>query len=316
MSRKKDRIDRLAVLAASRAETGESLWRVAFKRVRRSPPAVVGAVIIVVFLLIALLGPLFAPYDPVAQTWRGDISEANGIFPGPRSGNLLGVDNLGRDEFSRLLIGARISLLVGVLATLFGLVIGSALGIASGTAAGLGGRVGSWIDSVIMRFIDILLSVPGLLLAISLAAMIGNGLPTVMIAVGTINVPIFARLLRGSMLAQAHSDYVLASTALGVRKPKIVFGHIVPNSIAPVIVQATLTLAVAIIEAAGLSFLGLGNANSSYPEWGVMLADAQRYLSVAPRMSIFPAVAIIITALGFTLLGESMREALDPKLRR
>ncbi|GIG58903.1 ABC transporter permease [Longispora fulva] len=316
MSRKKDRIDQLAELAGTRAETGESLWRVAFKRVRRSPTAIVGAVIIAVFLLIALLGPLFAPHDPVAQTWRGDISESMGLFPGPRSGNLLGVDSLGRDEFSRLVIGARISLLVGVLATVFGLVIGAALGIASGTAAGLGGRVGGWIDSVIMRFIDILLSVPGLLLAISLAAMIGNGLPTVMIAVGTINVPIFARLLRGSMLAQAHSDYVLASTALGVRKPRIVFSHIVPNSIAPVIVQATLTLAVAIIEAAGLSFLGLGNANSSYPEWGVMLADAQRYLSVAPRLSIFPAVAIIITALGFTLLGESMREALDPKLRR
>ncbi len=329
---RRERIDRLAELAARRigrsggpgqseapehfqhSERGESLWRAAFKRVRRTPAAIVGASIIALFLVVALFGPLFVSYDPVKIV--GEVRSSDGFFPGPSAEHWLGLDGLGRDEFSRLIVGARVSLLVGVVATLFGFVGGMLLGVVSGAAAGLGGRVGTWIDSTIMRFVDILLAVPGLLLAISLAAMLGQSLTTVMIAVGAVQLPVFARLLRGSMIAQSRQDYVLASTALGIRKKRIVLSHLVPNSLAPVIVQATLTLATAMIEAAGLSFLGLGNPDTSYPEWGVMLADAQNYLSAAPRMAIFPAVAIIITALGFTLLGESLREALDPKLRR
>jgi peptide/nickel transport system permease protein len=167
-----------------------------------------------------------------------------------------------------------------------------------------------------MRFIDMLLALPSLLLAVSIAALLGASLTTVMIAVGVVSVPVFARLLRGSMISQAGSDYVLASTSLGVKKSKIALTHVLPNSLAPVIVQATLTLATAIIEAAALSFLGLGNPDSAVPEWGVMLADAQPYLGVRPALAIYPAVGIIITALGFTLLGEAMREALDPKLRK
>jgi peptide/nickel transport system permease protein len=314
LTQQKERIDRLAELAGQHSERGESLWRAAFKRVRRSPIAIVGAAIIAMFFVIALLGPLFVPYDPVKIV--GEVRSSDGFFPGPSIDHWLGLDGLGRDEFSRMVVGARISLLVGVVATLFGLIIGATLGIVSGAAAGLGGRFGGWADSGVMRFVDILLAIPGLLLAISLAAMIGQSLTTAMIAVGSIQIPIFARLLRGSMIAQSRQDYVLASTALGVGKLRIVFSHILPNSIAPIIVQATLTLATAMIEAAALSFLGLGNPNTSYPEWGGMLADAQNYLSSAPRMAIFPAAAIVVTALGFTLLGESMREALDPKLRR
>jgi len=198
----------------------------------------------------------------------------------------------------------------------FGLAVGSLMGGVAGAAFALGGLWGKRIDSLLMRVTDVFLAMPSLLLAVTVAAILGPSLLTVMLAVGTIAIPIFARLLRGSMLAQSNSDYMLAATALGVERKKIAVSHLLPNSLAPVLVQGTLTLATAIIEAAALSFLGLGNPDSAAPEWGVMLADAQGYLDVRPALAIYPAVAIIITALGFTLLGESMREALDPKLRK
>ena len=167
-----------------------------------------------------------------------------------------------------------------------------------------------------MRFVDILLAMPSLLLAVSVAALLGRSLITLMIAIGTISVPIFARLLRGAMIANSNSDYVLAATSLGVRKKRIAISHMLPNSVAPVLVQATLTLATAIIEAAALSFLGLGNPDPSTPEWGLMLADAQDYVDYNVGLAVYPAIGIIVTAFGFTLLGEAMREALDPKLRK
>ncbi|PZF88701.1 ABC transporter permease [Micromonospora deserti] len=314
--KKKEKIDRLAELAARDDERGVSLWQEAFRRLRRNPAAIVGAVILALFVLVALVGPFLVPYAPDAQLWKGEVRENIGYIPGVRAENWFGVDHIGRDEFSRMVVGARQTLLVGVVATLIGLAVGSLIGGIAGAAAGLGGRWGRALDNVLMRFIDMLLAMPSLLLAISIAALLGAGLTTVMIAVGVVSVPVFARLLRGSMISQANSDYVLAATSLGVKKPKIALTHVVPNSLAPVIVQATLTLATAIIEAAALSFLGLGNNDASIPEWGVMLADAQRYLDAAPRLAILPALAIIITALGFTLLGEAMREALDPKLRK
>ncbi len=168
-----------------------------------------------------------------------------------------------------------------------------------------------------MRVTDVLLSIPSLLLAISVAALAARpSQTTVIIAVALVNVPIFARLLRGSMLAQRESDHVLAATALGVRRRAIVARHMLPNAVGPVIVQATLTLATAILDAAALSFLGLGDADPARAEWGLMLANAQPYLDVRPALALYPAVAIIVVALGFTLLGESLREALDPKGRR
>ncbi|MGK5523240.1 ABC transporter permease [Micromonospora sp. URMC 107] len=312
--KKKEKIDRLSELAAREDERGVSLWKEAFRRLRRNPAAIVGAVILSLFLLVAVLGPFFVPHPPDAQLWKGEIRL--GDFPGFRSENWFGVDHIGRDEFSRMIVGARQTLLVGVVSTLIGLAVGSLIGGIAGAAAGLGGRWGRAVDNVLMRFVDMLLAMPSLLLAISIAALLGAGLTTVMIAVGVVSVPVFARLLRGSMISQANSDYVLAAVSLGVKKPKIALAHVVPNSLAPVIVQATLTLATAIIEAAALSFLGLGNNDASIPEWGVMLADAQQYLDSAPRLAILPALAIIVTALGFTLLGEAMREALDPKLRK
>jgi len=317
--RKIEKLDRLAELAAARSdEQGQSLWREAFKRVRRNPAAIAGAVVLLLFVLIAVFGPFFVPYSPTDAVGirNGEVASGAGRIPGPSAEHWLGYDHQGRDELSRMIVGARQTLLVGVVATLLGLAVGSLLGALAGAAYGLAGRWGRRLDSVLMRLVDMLLAMPSLLLAVSIAALLGPSLITVMIAVGVISIPIFARLLRGSMIAQANSDYVLAATSLGVRRRRIALSHVLPNSLGPVLVQATLTLATAIIEAAALSFLGLGNPNSETPEWGVMLADAQSYLEANAGLAFYPAIGIIITALGFTLLGEAMREALDPKLNR
>jgi peptide/nickel transport system permease protein len=288
-------------------EAGGSLGREAWKRLRRDPVAIIGFALIAFFVLVALFAPWIAPYEPAAQPGAGTITPTN--IPGPSAEHWFGLDELGRDEFSRVVYGARQSLLVGVVSLLLGMTVGLAMGFVAGA---FGGRV----DTVVMRLVDIMLSLPGLLLAIAIAAVLGPSLLSVMIAIAAINIPIFARLLRGQMLAQRESDYVLAAQSLGVRRRSIMVGHVLPNSLSPVIVQGTLTLATAIIEAAALSFLGLGGADPSVPEWGRMLASTQRYLASAPHLAFFPGIAIVIAALGFTLLGERLREALDPKYRR
>jgi peptide/nickel transport system permease protein len=317
MSTKTDKIDALGELSAVKQdEHGVSLWTEAFRRVRRNPSALVGTGILVLFVLVAVVGPWLAPYSPTDTIGIREGLIRPGSIPGPSAEHWFGYDHQGRDEFSRMLIGARQTLLVGIISTLIGLTVGALIGGIAGAAAGLGGRVGRAVDSVLMRIVDMLLALPSLLLAVSIAALLGASLTTVMIAVGVVSVPVFARLLRGAMVAQSGGDYVVAATSLGVKRTRIALTHIVPNSLAPVIVQATLTLATAIIEAAALSFLGLGNPDSSTPEWGLMLADAQPYLDARPGLAIYPAVGIIITALGFTLLGEALREALDPKLRK
>ena len=197
---------------------------------------------------------------------------------------------------------------------MFATLIGLAVGLLIGTVAG---AFGGWVDTLLMRFTDVLLAIPSLLLAISVAALAASASQTtVIIAVAVVSVPIFARLLRGSMLSQRHADHVVAVTALGVRRPAVVLRHMLPNAIGPVIVQATLTLATSILDAAALSFLGLGDADPGRAEWGLMLSQAQTYLDVRPALAFYPAAAIILVALGFTLLGESLREALDPKGRR
>lgn len=316
LTNKADKIDRLAELTqSSETVTGSSLWREAFRRMRSSKMAIIGAAIIAAFILVAIVGPMLAPHGATAQNWRSEVFPNQGKFVGLRGENWFGLDHLGRDMFSRWLVGARQTLLVGVVSMLIGLIVGALVGVGSGAAATLGGKVGQRVDTVIMRFTDIMLSLPSLLLAVSIAAVLGQSLTTVMIAVGVVQIPIFARLLRGSMLVQGGADYVLAAKAVGIRRKRIVLTQILPNSLSPVIVQATLSLATAIIEAAALSYLGLGNPDPAVPEWGVMLSQAQRFFDNEPMMAAYPAVGIIITALGFTLLGEAMREALDPKLR-
>jgi peptide/nickel transport system permease protein len=288
-------------------ERGGSLGRDAWNRLRRNPAAIVGAVLVLAFVLVAVLAPWLAPYGPTDTPGKGIVTPTN--IPGPSADHWMGLDNLGRDELSRVLYGARQSLVIGVVS----LILGAAAGILVGLLAG---AFGGWVDTVVMRFVDMMLAVPGLLFAIAVAAALGRSLTSVMIAIGVANVPIFARLLRGSMLAQRDSDYAVAATSLGVPRRAVILRHVLPNSISPVIVQGTLTLATAIIDAAGLSFLGLSGADPGVPEWGRMLSETQRYLASAFHLAVFPGVAIVIAALGFTLLGEALREALDPKYRR
>jgi peptide/nickel transport system permease protein len=281
------------------------LWRDAWRRLRHNPAALVGFGLVGMFVFVAVFAPWIAPEDPRV----GDLSRLGGTCcPGPSAEHWFGIDQQGRDEFSRIVYGARFSLLIGVVSVAVGLTIGLMLG-------SIAGYVGGMTDSVIMRLTDIMLSIPGLLLAIGIVAMLGPGLFQIMVAVGVTQIPIFARLMRGSVLAQRENDFVLAARAVGVPRRAILGSHILPNAISPVIVQATLALATAIIDVAGLGFLGLGPQDPSTPEWGTMLTDTTRYLQTAPFLAIIPGVAIIVSVLGFNLIGDGLREALDPKLR-
>jgi peptide/nickel transport system permease protein len=313
-TRKKERIDRLAMSTAEPADKGSdsgvSLAVSAWRRLRRNPVFLFGTGIILVFVIGAILSPWLAPYDPAERLLVDQVVKARNEIPPAQPGHPLGGDEQGRDLLSRLIVGSQQTLLVGVCATLIGLAGGMVLGTVAGAMAG-------WADSVVMRTVDVMLSIPGILLAVSIAALFPQpGLYTVIIAVAMVQVPVFARLLRGSMLAQRASDHVLAARALGVKKKSIVFRHMLPNSLGPVIVQSTLVLALAIIDAAALSFLGLGNPDDNTPEWGQMLGNAQVVIDSHPHLAFWPAGCIIVVALGFTLVGESLRDALDPKNRR
>jgi len=280
------------------------LWRDAWRRLRRNPGAITGAVIISIFILVAALAPVLAPYDPLTQDLNA-ISE--GCCPGPSWTHPMGLDDLGRDELSRIMYGARYSLLIGIVSVTVGL----SLGMLLGSIAGYFRR----LDSPVMRFMDIMLAIPGFLMAIGIAALLGPGLGSVMIAIGVVNIPIFARLMRGSIIGQRENDYVLAARTIGVPNRQILVGHIVPNAISPVIVAGTLALATSIIDAAGLGFLGLGPQDPATPEWGTMLTDTVKYLQNAPFLAFFPGLAIVFVVMGFNLVGDGLREALDPKLR-
>ena len=281
------------------ASTG-GLWSDAWYRLIRNPTAILGAVLVLMFVFAAIFAPVIAPYGPLDQNLS--LLKAGGIPPGPSAHHLLGVDLLGRDVYTRILYGARYSLLIGVVSVSIGLSIGLVLGSVAGYFGGV-------TDNVIMRCMDVMLAIPGLLFAIGIVAMLGPGLTQIMVAIGVVNVPIFARLLRGSVLAQRENDFVLAARSVGVRRRAILFSHILPNAVSPLIVQGTLAMATAIIDVAGLGFLGLG------PEWGTMLTDVNDYLQAAPFLAIVPGIAIILSVLGFNLIGDGLREALDPKLR-
>jgi peptide/nickel transport system permease protein len=331
MDRRKQRIDELAATSA-RAGTGRqgtasvsvlvddagtvdeapgvSLIASAWRRLRRDPVFLVGAAITLVFIVFAIISPWLAPHDPAVGYLLDKVRPQSNPIPGPEPGFPLGADDKGRDFLSRLMVGSQQTLIVGVLATVIGLFGGLVLGI-------LAGAFGGAVDAFVMRVVDVLLSIPSLLLALSIAALARQPSQwTVIIAIAVVQIPVFARLLRGSMLAQRSSDHVLAARALGVTPSAVIFRHMVPNSLGPVIVQATLVLATSIIDAAALSFLGLGNPNDDAPEWGQMLGRSQQFIYDNPHLAIYPALCIILVALGFTLMGESLREALDPKTRR
>ncbi len=262
----------------------------------------VGVLIIILFILTAVFASAIAPYDPMEGTL------ANRLQP-PSPAHIMGTDLQGRDEFSRVIYGAQVSLVAGIASVVMGVLIGGTIGALAG---GLGGKV----DSVLMRVVDVMLAIPGILLAIGIVAWLDRGLPQIMFAVAMVNVPIFARILRGSLLSLRESDYIMASRSLGAGGGRILLRHMLPNSLTPLIVAATLALATAIIDVAGLGFLGLGPPDPRTPEWGTMLTDATKFLRQAPWLIFFPGLAIVITAVGFNLLGDGLRESLDPRMKR
>ena len=284
------------------ARASRGLWSDALRRLSRNRPALVGVFFITVFVLTAIFAPLIAPYGPLQGTL------ADRLQP-PSAEHLMGTDLQGRDEFSRVIFGAQVSLVAGVSAVVIGVLIGGLIGALAG---GLGGRV----DAVLMRVVDVMLAIPGILLAIGIVAWLDRGLPQIMFAVAMVNVPIFARILRGSLLSLRESDYVIASRSVGASGPRLLVRHMLPNSLTALIVAATLALATAIIDVAGLGFLGLGPPDPRTPEWGTMLTDSTKFLRQAPWLIIFPGLAIVVSAVGFNLLGDGLRESLDPRMKR
>lgn len=270
------------------------------KRLLRSPSAVTGAVIVAALVLAGVFAPLLTPFDPVRQDLRS-------VLQAPSATHLLGTDNLGRDVLARILYGARLTLFIGAFAVGVGLIFGVPLGIVSGYYRGL-------VDQVIQRLMDLMLSFTSFLLALTLVALLGVGLTNVIIAVGVATIPRFARLVRSSVLSLREVTYIEASQALGARDGRVLWKHILPNSLAPVIVQATLSMGSTILTAAGLGFLGLG-VQPPTPEWGAMLGEGRNYIFSQPSVTTFPGLAIFLAVVGFNLLGDGLRDALDPQLR-
>lgn len=279
-----------------------SLWTDALRRMRRSRTAIVGASIVGFFVFVAVFAPFLAPYDPT----RGNLAQS---YLPPNAEHWFGTNIQGQDVLSRIIFGSRMTLGIAVMSVTIGVTIGTVLGALAGYFRGA-------VDAVIMRAVDIMLSIPGLLFAIAVVTFLGRGIVQIAIAIAILNIPIFARLLRASLLSLRESDYVIAARSVGVRGPALLLRHMLPNAIGPLIVQATLALATAVVDAAALGFLGLGPPDPRTPEWGMMLSDTYRYLNDAVYLAFFPGIAIVVSVLGFNLLGDGMREALDPKLRR
>lgn len=267
----------------------------------RNRAAVIGLVIVSVFLLTALLAPYIAPYDPA-------VIELANRLDGPSAQHWLGTDELGRDTFSRIIIGARITLVITTGAVGLALLIGAFVGLVAG-------YYGGYVDTIISRVIDVLMAMPGFLLAIAIIAALGVGTTNVIIAVGIYSIPTFARIARASTLSVKAGDYILAARALGVSHGRIMLRHVTPNIVPPLVVQATLRLATAILSASSLSFLGLGPQPPT-PEWGAMLSTGRNYITSGPLLVVFPGLAILLVALSFNLMGDGLRDAADPRLRR
>lgn len=285
--------------AAETARVEAPRWRV-LRRLARNRLAMLGLAIIAIFVALAVLAPWIAPHDPLRSSF------AKRLQP-PSAEHWLGTDELGRDMFSRLLYGARISLRVGLISVSIGTVIGVPLGAISA-------YYGGWVDLIVQRVIDVMLAFPGILLAIVLVSTLGVGLENVMIAVGIVSVPVYTRLVRGSALALKRKDFVEAARAAGARDLVIIARHILPNCVAPVIVQSTLQVGSSILWAAGLGFLGLG-AQPPTPEWGTILSRGRQYLLVAPHITTATGLSIMLVVLGFNLLGDGLRDALDPRMQ-
>jgi peptide/nickel transport system permease protein len=266
----------------------------------RQPAVVAGALILVVFILAALLAPLLTPVDPLTQNVIKGLRPPSAEFP-------LGTDKLGRDILSRLLYGSRISLLVGFMVVVGSLLIGGTLGLAAGW-------FGGWVDELMMRITDIFFAFPGLILAMAIAAALGPSLQNALIAITAVTWPVYARLVRGQVLTLKQREFIEAARVVGARELRIVLWHVLPNSLAPLLVQASFDLGGSILSVAGLSFIGFG-AQPPTPEWGVMISEGRNYLATQWWLVTCPAVAILLVVAGFNLLGDGLRDVLDPRLR-
>jgi peptide/nickel transport system permease protein len=289
-----------APLLDDAAAPAESPVRRALRRLVRRKGAMFGLAVIVLFVALALCAPIVAPYDPTAQSWTSVRKAPSWLHP-------LGTDDVGRDILARIIFGARASLLAGVISVAIALAIGVPLGLVAG-------YVGGFLDAAISRLTDAMLAIPFLILAIALAAFLGPSLRNAMIAIGVTTTPIFVRLTRGQVMAVKVEDFVEAARAVGNPPRRVVLVHILPNILPALMVQASLSIAAAIIAEAALSFLGLGQQPPA-PSWGSMLNAAQRFLVNAPWMAVWPGVAIFLTVLSFNLLGDGLRDALDPRER-
>lgn len=281
--------------------SSRSPFKVMVMQFKKNKRAMVGLWMVILFVLVAIFAPLIAPYDPIKQNMEIMLQP-------PSAAHLFGTDEFGRDMFSRVIYGAQISLMIGIVGVLISLVLGVALGTISGY---FGGK----IDSVIMRIIDIFMAFPSFLLALAIVSVLGPGMGNVMIAIGLFSIPTFARLSRSSVLSVKGKEYIEAAKSMGATNTLIIFKHVIPNSIAPIIVLSTLRIATAILTAAGLSFLGMG-AQPPTPEWGAMLSTGREYLRSSPHVSTIPGLAIMFMVLSFNMLGDGLRDALDPKGKR
>ncbi|MDQ0256928.1 peptide/nickel transport system permease protein [Evansella vedderi] len=277
-----------------------SPWTEAYWQLRKNKLAILGIIIITFFILVALIAPLLT-------TYAYDKINAGPRLTAPSAEFWFGTDDLGRDTFTRIVYGARISLIVGFFAVTGALFFGTLLGI-------IAGFFGRWVDMLISRIFDIMLAFPSILLAIAIVAILGPSLQNALIAIAIVNIPIFGRLVRSKVISIRQEEYIMAAKAQGMKNGRILFHHVLPNSVAPIIVQATLSFGTAILEAAALGFLGLG-AQAPQPEWGKMLSDSRQYIQSAPWLVLFPGISIMLVVLGFNMIGDGLRDALDPKMK-
>jgi peptide/nickel transport system permease protein len=291
----------LATSTIARAiPTPQSPARLALRRFLHRPVAVAGLIVIVLFITVATLAPLIAPYDPIATSWTASRKAPSFV-------HWMGTDENGRDVLSRVMFGARASLMAGVVSVLIAAGIGVPAGLLAGFAQG-------WIDAVLSRIVDAMLACPFLILAIALAAFLGPNLTNAMIAIGVSTAPRFMRVARAATLDASSNEYVEAARAIGNPGWRVAIRHVLPNIVPPVLVQGTLAIAAAIIAEASLSFLGLGQQPPA-PSWGSMLNSAQRFLEQAPWLAVFPGLAIFLVVLSFNLVGDGLRDALDPRAK-
>lgn len=277
-----------------------------YKQFRKNKSALIGFYVVLVLICCALFAPFIAPYDPLIQNLDNRLIPPMWNEIGSMA-HILGTDDFGRDLFSRVIYGARISLMIGVISISISLTFGLLMGAVAGYFGGL-------VDIIIMRIVDIMLSIPAILLAIVIVSILGPDLMNAMIAIGIVGIPTFARIVRASVLAEKEKEYVIASKINGSSSIRLITKVILPNCTTPIIVQSTMSFASAVLEAAGLSFLGLG-AQPPTPEWGAMLADSLQFITTAYWMIVYPGIAIFLTVMGFNLVGDGLMDVLDPKMK-